>query len=280
MTPLTDTHVHVWDPARLHYPWLGDAAAPRLPADLPSGADRLVFVQADCLDGEGLDEARWVAGLDWPAPTSIVAFAPVERGDAVQPWLDELGDVPGVVGIRRLLQADPDDLISSPLLLAGLERVARGGLAFDLGVVWHQVALVAAAFRDVAGLRLVLDHLGKPPLRSGIDSDEGRAWLRGLEALLALDDVTVKLSGLAAESDRSRPLGPQAAPFLRAAADLAGADRLILGSDWPVSPQTSDDYTDWFWIVRDAIGVDDATWQRIATANAARVYPAAPGDDL
>ena len=68
MDRIIDTHVHVWDPSVLPYGWLsGDFDRAFLPADIPRrpGDDTaMIFVEAGSDDG--LREAQWVAGLDWP----------------------------------------------------------------------------------------------------------------------------------------------------------------------------------------------------------------------
>lgn len=274
-----DAHVHLWDPARLRYPWLDDLDdlnGPARPSDLPRTAevDRCIFIQADCAPEQGLEEAQWVAGLDWPARAGIVAFVPVDRGFAAREDLARMREVPGVVGVRRLLQNEPTALLESEDLRNGLQMVGDAGLSFDLCVRWEQLSLAAHALEAVSGLTVVLDHVGKPPIRAGLDSDSGRSWLAGLRAFFRIDGSVVKLSGLSPESDPHRPLAAQVAPFLRAAADLAGPDRLLIGSDWPVSYRSSgdDDYAAWFAMVRDALGLAPSEWDAVAQRTAERVY--------
>ena len=64
----------------------------------------------------------------WPARTGgirgIVAFAPLERSAALGPHLDALVENPLVVGVRRLLQAEPAAFLMRPELIAGIQRLA------------------------------------------------------------------------------------------------------------------------------------------------------------
>lgn len=261
----------------LHYGWLsGELDHPHLPADIPSAPDveAAVFVQADCAPEQGFEEARWVASLDWPRLAGIVASVPLDRGEAVTEDLDRLRTVRGVVGVRQVLQDQPDACLEQQALIDGLVSVAAAGLPFDLCIRWPQLPAAAAMVRRVPGLTVVLDHLGKPPVAPGIDSAEGAAWLAGLRILLELDDVVVKLSGLGAETSPSRPSAPQQVPFIRAASQLAGPHRLLLGSDWPVSfpASTDSDYADWFEVVRAASGFTDHEWATVAHGTAERVY--------
>jgi predicted TIM-barrel fold metal-dependent hydrolase len=64
MIQLIDSHIHFWEPTQLTYAWLNDVPAINhayLPSDLPTQGDgwrmdKLVFVQADCLPAQGLQE--------------------------------------------------------------------------------------------------------------------------------------------------------------------------------------------------------------------------------
>jgi L-fuconolactonase len=83
---------------------------------------------------------------------------------------------------------------------------------------------------DFPGQRFVLDHLGKPPIRSGnIDS-----WAHGIARLAEFPNVFCKLSGLVTEANWQHWQPEQIVPFLDVAFASFGPDRLMIGSDWPV----------------------------------------------
>ncbi len=112
---IIDSHVHFWNPTQLRYPWLDELPAlqrPFLPSDYQHAANEtvsgIVFVQADCLPEQGLAEVDWVAGLG-EMVRAIVAFAPLELGEAVRPHLAQLQKRPLVKGVRRLIQSEADD---------------------------------------------------------------------------------------------------------------------------------------------------------------------------
>ena len=72
MPPITDSHVHFWNPDQLRYAWLEGIEplrVPFLPADYDHASAGVevagfVFVQANCEAHQAVTEARWVAALD------------------------------------------------------------------------------------------------------------------------------------------------------------------------------------------------------------------------
>lgn len=133
-------------------------------------------------------------------------------------------------GIRHPLLTEPDpEWLVRPAVLRGLQALGRAGLCFDLVTLpAHWPAAVVAA-RSVPGLTFVLDHLGGPPIEPGQDS--AGPWAAAIRDLAALPNVACKLSGMHTD--------PPDAADLRSCYETVlaafGPDRLMFGSDWPVS---------------------------------------------
>ncbi len=274
---VVDSHVHVWDPAVLDYAWLADAPGlnrPFLPGDLPHtppNTRAAVFVQADCRDDQALKEVDWVSGLrtDWPQLAGIVAFAPISKGDAVEQDLGQLLERPLVRGVRQLFQDRDESFMLHPDTLAGARQVAGAGLAFDACIRSGQLAALAEFARRVPGLAIVLDHMGKPP----IASRESTAWRSGMQELARCGNVVVKISGAGAGADPNRPLAPQALPFIQETLDLFGAERCMIGSDFPVSLTIPAAYLDWITTVEQVMaGASEDECRKVAQETAVRVY--------
>jgi L-fuconolactonase len=272
MDRVIDTHVHVWDPSVLRYDWLsGELDRPYLPADIPRrpGAETaMIFVEAGGSDG--LSEAEWVAGLDWPELVGIVAKVDVSRGKAIAEQLDEIAAVQGVVGVRWNLQDDPLEAFDSADLVEGLQLVARRELTFDACVRHHQLPALARLIARVPELLVVLDHLGKPDATR----PPGSEWQSNLLTLAALPNVSIKLSGVPPEADPEREIGPQAAPLLEAAVDAFGPARCMLGSDWPVSTVTAHHVEpgDWFDLVFGSLGASPDEREQLGWRTATEFY--------
>ena len=169
-----DAHVHFWDPIARQHDWLASVPSLRRrfgPDDLDPGPHELagvIFVQADCLDAEALDEVQWVVRLaaGHPVIHGIVAYAPLHRGHEAEGHLRALVAEPLVVGVRRLLQRRPVTEITDAGLIAGVRMLPEFGLAFDVCVTYDQLTAVAALAGSCPETTFVLDHLGKPPVAS------------------------------------------------------------------------------------------------------------------
>jgi L-fuconolactonase len=270
-----DSHVHVWDPAVLGYGWLNGVPAlnrPFLPQELPhTPGTRAVFVQADCRDDQALKEVDWVAslGATWPELAAIVAFAPINRGDSVANDLAELRQRPLVRGVRQLFQDREAGFMLAPETLAGGRQAGRAGFTFDACVRSSQLSELSAFAARVPELGIVLDHMGKPPIAAGCLGE----WSTAMRGLARQPNVVVKISGAGAEADPTRPLAPQALPFIRETLNLFGAERCMIGSDWPVSLTAPDEYQDWIITVEQAMaGASTGERESVAHGTAIRVY--------
>ncbi|MDR7183760.1 L-fuconolactonase [Microbacterium trichothecenolyticum] len=242
---VVDGHLHLWDPEVLTYEWLegpllrsfGPDELDVALQDAPEADCGFVFVQAECAPEQSIAEVDWVASLTDRVPVrGIVARPPLEDPGATDEHLAAFAERPLVVGVRRLLQSEPDGFGLRPGFLRGARAVASAGLTFDAGVRWTQLPDLVAFADALPELTIVLDHLGKPEVGSpdAADPADGTPWAESLRDLARRPNVVCKLSGLPAES-----LGEwteaQMRPFLDVALDAFGPDRLLFGSDWPVS---------------------------------------------
>jgi L-fuconolactonase len=103
-----------------------------------------------------------------------------------------------LVGIRHQVQDEPDpSWLLREDVQHGIAAVGEAGLAYDLLVRPAQLPAAIETARRHPGMRFVVDHVAKPPIRDG-DTAE---WARGLEQLAGLPNVSCKLSGLVLEAD-------------------------------------------------------------------------------
>lgn len=237
-----DAHQHFWDPTTADYPWMSDAPdvvrRPYRPDDLTpilaaAHIDATVVVQARLSMDETRALLRTADEVD--AVAGVVGWVDLTAGDVARS-IAELRGAPGgagLVGLRHHANEEPDPRwLCRPDVIRGLRLAAQAGLCFDL-LVWPRelpAALDLAVM--VPEVRLVLDHMGKPAVRDGLDGLDG-GWAQAIRGLGALGNVSVKLSGIVTEAV-GRWSVEDLRPFVDVVLEAFGPDRTMFGSDWPV----------------------------------------------
>ena len=138
---------------------------------------------------------------------------------------------PKFKGVRHLVESEPaDDWLTQPRVLDGLKVLAAHGLAYDLLVHTRHLKYVPTVAEHCPDLRLVVDHMAKPPIASG----EIKEWAHELKAVAQIPGIHCKLSGLVTEADHAARTTADLTPYAEYALDWFGAERMMIGSDWPV----------------------------------------------
>ena len=277
--PLVDTHVHLWDTERLSYPWLpGVPAIDRnhLVADYrracgPVEVAKMIFVQCDCAPAQSQQEAEWVAELARAETRigGIVARASLEEGDAAEPAVARLASLPLVKGVRRLIQSEPDlEFCLRPDFVRGVQMLSHYNLSFDLCIKHPQLANTIELVRRCPNVNFVLDHIGKPDIQAGrLDP-----WRDELRELARMGNVWCKLSGMVTEAEHTRWTPADLRPYIDHVIACFGFERVMFGSDWPVSTLATD-YPRWVAAVDEALrGCSAEELRRVYVRNAERFY--------
>jgi L-fuconolactonase len=258
MREVIDAHHHLWDlDAREHgwlmggQPWATDEELERLrrsftladlvPLAAAAGVTGTVVIQTAEAPWETPDLLALAAGHDpytnREEPAGGLLAGVVGWTDLASPAVADavasLRERPGgefLCGIRHPLLTEPDpDWLGRPEVLHGLRALAATELSFDIVLLPHQLPGAVTAARSVPELAFVLDHLGNPPADGQEASSE--AWAAAIGSLAALPNVTCKLSGAGSDPFRASDLRPHYETVLAA----FGPDRLMFGTDWPVS---------------------------------------------
>jgi L-fuconolactonase len=275
--PIVDSHVHLWDPSRFRMPWIDDEPRLNRPfglGDLADDAediqiDQVVYVQVDATPAYGLLEAEWVETLS-PQVGAIVAYAPVEDGAVLKTYLDALmAGSRRVRGVRRLLQQEPDlDFLVEPLFLTGLRLLPRYELSFDICVRHVHMARVVDMVTACPDTRFVLDHIGKPSIRSHMLDP----WRAHVSALAQLENVVCKVSGVVTEADHAAWTLDDVRPYVAHVLAEFGEDRVMFGGDWPVVRLASS-YRRWIETVDELTReMAEGAKRKLWVDNARRVY--------
>jgi L-fuconolactonase len=238
---IIDAHQHVWDPVRARYDWLGPELAPidqamtfaeLKPSLVRAGVDATVLVQSADND-EDTALMLEVAAAN-PEIAAVVAYAPLERPVEVAARLESFRGNSLIVGVRNLIHTlpDPEWLLRADVD-EGLGLLADAGLSFDLvAVLPEHLALVPTLVERHPSLRIVIDHLAKPPV--GLDDRE--PWWSLIARAAASPTVFAKVSGLYSAAGESGSWTVDTVrPHLHRALEVFGSDRLMYGGDWPIS---------------------------------------------
>lgn len=240
-TPVVDAHHHFWTPSRYDYYWMADASLdpirrPFTPEDLQPeletvGVDATVLVQTV----PSLAETREFMAIAGATPFVAGVVGWVDLIDPeVGATLADLQSQPHgktLVGIRHQVHDEGDAAwLLRPDVQRGLAAVRDAGLAYDILVRPRELPAALAMARAFPEMRLVIDHLAKPPIASG----EIDAWAALMEPFRKLAHVSCKLSGMITEADWGRWTADDLAPYVARIVDIFGVERVMYGSDWPV----------------------------------------------
>lgn len=241
---IVDAHLHVWDLGRASYPWLGPAHGPInrdidisevRPALDRLGVARVVLVQsADNLADTVamLDVAR----LNPDLVAGVVGWVPLDAPRAIPDMLERHRRSGRLVGVRSLIHDRPDpEWIVRPAPDEGLGYLEQLDVPFDFVTSGPDpLALIPGIVERHPALRLVIDHLGKPPV--GGTREERARWRRLISRAAESPTVHAKVSGLYPTSgDPAAWSAVDVRPFVEDALEIFGAARLMFGGDWPIS---------------------------------------------
>jgi len=231
-----DTHQHLWMPSERRYEWLEDAGLPlnadfgpsRVAADVAAaGITGTILVQA----ADTYEDTMYMLSVAASVPTviGVVAWAPLDRVDEATAALDLYARAPLVRGIRVLnhTYSDPRWLLRAE----GVGLLAPRGLTLDVvSTDPAHLEMIASLATLNPKLQIVIDHLGKPDIAGG----GWEPWASLLAAAATRPNVSVKLSGLGTASAPGWTVADWQ-PYVDHAVEHFGSERIMLGSDWPVS---------------------------------------------
>jgi L-fuconolactonase len=232
-----DTHTHLWRYRPDAYPWIDRQrraiARDFLPEDLEPlirsvGIDAALLVQAQHSAGE----TEWLLDIAEAVPFVAGVIGWVDLcAEGVAEELDALTRRPQLVGIRHIVHDEPDDrFMLREDFRRGLRQLAARGLTYDLLLFPRHLPVALELVAEFPEQTFVLDHLGKPDIRKGFR----QPWHSGLEQLARFPRVYAKISGLVTEADWKTWTPDALRPYIQAAYDCFGPERLMVGSDWPV----------------------------------------------
>lgn len=240
-----DAHQHFWTFTghESDYVWMtGDYAV--LGRD--SGMDAL----RPLLKSAGYSGTIAVQAREMPKETDYLLQIATEHAEimGVVGWLDLCS--PGIQrdlerhaeasmlkGLRMLIHDRPDpDFAMSDAHVNGVSKLSKYGLTYDLLLKPpHLPAAIRLADR-LPNQMFVVDHIAKPDIQNSIMEP----WRSLMIDLAKRPNVYCKLSSVITQANWRAWTDVDIFPFLDVAWEAFGTDRIMVGSDWPVSTVAAD----------------------------------------
>jgi L-fuconolactonase len=235
-----DSHQHFWRYIPMAYKWIHHQALMHdfLPEDLQPlltamNFDGTIVVQARST----LEETQWLLDLadQFHFIKGVVGWVDLCDPD-ISTHLTTFTANPVFCGIRTAIRVDSDE--SQKLdedFLEGMEVLGAFGIAFDILIRPAQLPLASTLVEEFPDQIFVLDHIANPPIKDQVIDP----WDADICYLAHFPNVFCKVSGMVTRADQENWQKKDFRPYLDIVFDAFGAERLMIGSDWPVCMQAA-----------------------------------------
>jgi L-fuconolactonase len=246
---MLDTHHHLWSYNADDYPWI--------PANTPLAQNHLLVELEEATSLAGVTgtiavQARQTneesASLLKIADQSdlirgVVGWIPLVS-ENVDEDLELFSDNPKFVGIRHVLQDEPDAYFLRDDFHRGLSKLPAHDLRYDILLYQHQIPVATKLVDRQPELGMIIDHIAKPKAQEGRVEHE---WRSGMKELAKRENILgVKFSGLATEFPKEDEIDPDTIrAYFEETLEIFGVERVMFGTDWPVCLLRLDSYKQW-----------------------------------
>ncbi|MDE0637647.1 MAG: amidohydrolase family protein [Candidatus Poribacteria bacterium] len=236
---IIDTHTHFYDPTRpedVPWPNPNDELLYRtvMPDDykklaVPEGVTGTVVVEAS----KWIEDNQWILDLAANEPFIVGFVGNLNPNDAdFEDNLNRFSANPLFRGIR--LGGGHLQSLSNTNFMKNIEKLAEKELTLDLLINPDALRNVPALVEHTPTMRVMINHIagvrvdGNPP---------DAAWVSAIQEVARYPNVYCKVSGLAEHTGQTP--APEDVTYYTPTIDVLwkafGQDRLIYGSNWPVS---------------------------------------------
>jgi L-fuconolactonase len=231
-----DSHQHFWKYDPVRHAWINDEMKviqkDFLPGQLHpllqhNGIDGCVTVQVDQTE----EETHFMLSLAEKNPfiKGVVGWVDL-RADDLENRLESFTQFPRLKGFRHIVQGEPDGFLSDRKFVEGVKKLERYNFTYDLLIYHHQLTEALAFIQHVPNVKVVIDHIAKPSIRTG----EKTHWELNMAAMATFKNVYCKVSGMVTEANWRNWKPTDFTPYLDEIFETFGPARVMYGSDWPV----------------------------------------------
>lgn len=233
-----DSHQHFWKYNPVKDAWITEEMKviqkDFLPTDLKpllieNQVDGCVAVQAD----QSENETRFLLDLakDNDFIKGIVGWVDL-CAENIDERLEYFCKYKKLKGFRHIIQAEADlDFMLSERFLNGISKLEKFKFTYDILIFPKHLENAVKLVERFPNQNFVIDHLAKPDFKN----KEFGEWEKGIKAIAKYPNVMCKVSGLVTEADWNNWTATDFTYCLDVVTEAFGIDRLMFGSDWPVS---------------------------------------------
>ena len=254
--PVIDTHIHLYDTTRAEgLPWPPESDKvlyrPILPSDFDQVADKNGITAAVIVEAsEWLPDNKWILDLVKHAPDrylGLVGSLEIGTPDFARN-LRALSKDKRFVGVRMRERPGGEDFFTDEVW-RDLKLLAEMNQTLDVLMFEFSLDDVAMVAERIPNLNILINHVAGADIE-GKPADP--TWIAGVKRAADHKNVYCKISGLFQQSHRQP--SPTSMVFYKSTLDVLtaafGEDRLIYGSNWPVTMRGGK-YGDYKQIVMD-----------------------------
>ena len=179
-----------------------------------------------------MEETRWLLKLSdkFDFIKGVVGWVDLCSHE-LESQLEEVAGNHKLVGVRHVVHDESDDrFMARSDFQNGLPMLPEYNLTYDLLIFPKHLALATELVSLFPDQVFILDHIAKPGIKDGIRSP----WDKEIHLLAEHPNVYCKLSGMVTEANWQEWQPDDFRYYLDVVFEAFGADKLMIGSDWPV----------------------------------------------
>jgi L-fuconolactonase len=193
-----------------------------------NGISGCIAVQADSSEDETFflislaEQSEFIKG--------VVGWVDLQAKD-IESRLTFFSQFEQIVGFRHVVQSEIDpNFLSRPDFSKGIQLLETFDFAYDLLIYPNQLNSGIDFCKKNSNQRIVLDHLAKPPIKTGDIAE----WKKDIVKFKELENVSAKISGLITEAEWFKWNETDILDIIDISLEVFGPDRLMFGTDYPV----------------------------------------------
>lgn len=233
-----DCHQHFWKYHPVKDAWITDdmkvIQRDFLPEDLKPllqehGIDGCVAIQADQSEEETFFLLELAQNNDFIK--GVVGWVDL-RGENLESRLEYFAQYDKLKGFRHIVQGEIDDnFLLQEDFCNGIAQLEKYNFTYDILIFPKHLPVALEFAKKFPNQKMVIDHLAKPDFKQTNFSN----WEKGIRQIARCPNVYCKVSGLVTEGDWKHWKTSDFTYCLDVVTEAFGFNRLLFGSDWPVS---------------------------------------------